>query len=228
MSDGFPVLEIIFFAIVAAFIFLRLRSVLGRRTGHEKPPVDSISARSRARNDDQDKVIELPDRTPRGEEPATVASDGDTVVTLGLDQVKVADPNFSEGEFLEGAGMAYEMIVTSFANGDKDTLRPLLDDAVYREFEVVIDERETAQETVENTLLAIRSTDLIEARIADGTAELTVKFISEMVKLTRAASGEITSGDPRAVQEVTDFWTFARDTRQRDPNWTLIATRSSN
>lgn len=228
MSDGFPVLEIIFFAMVAAFIFLRLRSVLGRRTGHEKPPMDSISARSRGAPDDQDKVIELPDRTPRGEEPAAVASDGDTVVTFGLAQVKVADPKFSEREFLEGSRMAYEMIVTSFANGDKDTLRPLLDDAVYREFEVSIDEREAAEETLENTLLAIKSADLIEARIVGRTAELTVKFVSEMVKLTRAASGEITSGDPRAVQEVTDFWTFARDTRQRDPNWTLIATRSSN
>ena len=228
MGEGFQFLDIILFAMVAGFIFLRLRSVLGRRTGQEKPPADVIARRSA--EDSEDEVAQLPDREGWAEEDNAEASaaEGEVLVTAGPTQIKVADPSFDQSDFLAGARVAYEMIVASFANGDTDTLRPLLNDEVYEDFLAAIRRRERNEETLETTLLAITSTDLIEARMAGTTAEVTVKFVSEMVNLTRDAQGEVVSGDPRAVQEITDIWMFARDHRTRDPNWILIATRSSN
>jgi len=228
MGEGFQFLDIILFAMVAGFIFLRLRRVLGRRTGHEKPPPDVI-ARSGA-EESEDNVVQLPDSKDWAEESTAEASagEGEVMVTTGLTQIKVADPSFKQNEFLAGARVAYEMIVTSFANGDTDTLRPLLNDEVYEDFLAAITRRERKEETLETTLLAIKSTDVIEAQMAGAVAEVTIKFVSEMVNLTRDAQDEVVSGDPRAVQEITDIWTFARDLVSRDPNWTLIATRSSN
>lgn len=228
MGEGFQFLDIILFAMVAGFIFLRLRSVLGRRTGHEKPPPDVIARRGA--EDSEDTVVQLPDAEGRAEDSnaEVTADEGEVMVTAGLTQIKVADPSFKQGEFLAGARVAYEMIVTSFAAGDTDTLRPLLNDEVYDDFLAAIMRRERTEETLETTLLAINSTDVIEARMAGETAEVTVKFTSEMVNLTRDAQGEVLSGDPRAVQGITDIWTFARDLAGRDLNWTLIATRSSN
>ena len=120
------------------------------------------------------------------------------------------------------------MIVTSFANGDTDTLRPLVADEVYSNFAQAIDNRERRGEIVETTILSIKSADVIEADINVSLAEVTVKFVTEMVSVTRDANGEVVAGDARAVQDVTDIWTFARSAKSSDPNWTLIETRSPN
>ncbi len=237
--EGIGFIDIIFFAMVAAFIILRLRNVLGRRTGHERRPQSSIFGR-RAESGDKN-VIPLPERSspsPREEDTLTepqatpvaeaAANEGASVVTAGIAQIKSRDPNFDASEFLAGSRVAYEMIVVSFANGDTDTLRPLLADDVYSNFASAIDEREGQKETLETTLVAIDSADVIEARLNGGLAEITVKFVSELVNVTRNAEGEIVSGDPRAVDTITDLWTFARDVRASDPNWRLVATSSPN
>ena len=210
---------------VAAFILLRLRSVLGRRTGREKSPREMLS-----RDSNEDNVVPLPDRSEWGEETSLEAGseEGEVLMTAGLTQIKVADPQFNETDFLAGSRVAYEMTVTSFAGGDTDTLRPLLNDEVYKNFANSIQEREQRGETLETTLLAIKTAEIIEANMGGDVAAITVKFVSEMVNLTRDAEGEIISGDPRDVREVTDIWTFARNTKARDPNWILIATRSPN
>ena len=225
MGEGFQFLDIIFFAMVAAFILLRLRSVLGRRTGREKSPREMLS-----RDSNEDNVVPLPDRSEWGDETSLEAGseEGEMLMTAGLTQVKVADPQFNETDFLAGSRVAYEMTVTSFAGGDTDTLRPLLNDEVYKNFATAIQEREQRGETLESTLLAIKTAEIIEANMSGDVAAITVKFVSEMVNLTRDAEGEIISGDPRDVREVTDIWTFARNTKARDPNWILIATRSPN
>ena len=225
MGEGFQFLDIIFFAMVAAFILLRLRSVLGRRTGREKSPREMLS-----RDSNEDNVVPLPDRSEWGEEtsPEAGSEEGEMLMTAGLTQVEVADPQFNETDFLAGSRVAYEMTVTSFAGGDTDTLRPLLNDEVYKNFANSIQEREQRSETLETTLLAIKTAEIIEANMSGDVAAVTVKFVSEMVNLTRDAEGEIISGDPRDVREVTDIWTFARNTKARDPNWILIATRTPN
>lgn len=237
--EGFGFLDIIFFAIVAAFIVLRLRSVLGRRTGHERPPTQGSIFGARPDNV-EDNVISLPDRGAAVPGEATVEADGDaamsdvpaeegvTAMAGGLGDIKRADPSFDTNEFLAGARVAYEMIVVSFANGDVDTLKPLLAGDVYANFAGAIQDREAREETLETTLVAINSAEVIEARMEGRSAEVTVKFVSESVNVTRDAAGEAVSGDPRAVEKVTDIWTFARDTRGNDPNWRLIATSSPN
>ncbi len=224
-------LDILIFAMIAGVIFLRLRGVLGRRTGNEKPPPDLLS--QQGAESGEENVVQLPDRATRdrtaADEEASVSTDeGAAALAAGIAQIRAADRTFDELSFVEGARAAYDMIVTSFANGDTDTLRPLVADEVYSNFAQAIDNRERRGEIVETTILSIKSADVIEADINASLAEVTVKFVTEMVSVTRDANGEVVAGDARAVQDVTDIWTFARSAKSSDPNWTLIETRSPN
>ena len=218
MEGGFPFVDIIFFAMVAAFLVLRLRSVLGRRTGNERPRnagYGKPAADSRA----NDNVVALPDRSK-----STVAAD--SPAAAGLAQIKIAAPAFSEAEFLKGARAAFEMIVTAFANGDRDTLRPLTSGEVYANLESVIREREASGHALDSTLVGVKSVDIVGAGIDEREAQITLKFVSEQVNVTRDGEGGVVSGRTDLVDEVTDIWTFARDIRAQDPNWYLIATRT--
>jgi predicted lipid-binding transport protein (Tim44 family) len=232
--------DIIFFAIVAAFLIFRLRSVLGRRTGNERQrpdpfrpsPTDGRAGppNAGAQGAGTDKVIALPERGPRPADASTappVAGKG-TPLEAGLTQIGVADPSFTPESFLEGAKVAFEMIVESFAKGDRKALRPLLNDAVFENFSAAIKSREDAKQHHETTLVGIKSVDIIEAQMDGRTAFVTVKFVSEQVNVTRDKDGQVVDGDPNQVTDVTDIWTFARNTRSRDPNWTLVETRSPN
>ncbi len=223
MGEGFQFIEIIFFAMVAVFIFLRLRGVLGRRTGNEPVPRKPLG-NDRTRQDD-DNVVSLPDRqrddTADDDIPLGTAADG-------VREIRAIDPSFSTDEFVGGARTAYDMVLMSFAAGDTDTLRALLDDDVYTNFQRAIADRESRGEALETTLVAIKSSDVADARAVGRMAEVTIKFVAELVNVTRDKNGDVISGDPRVVQNITDFWTFARDVRSGDPNWKLIATRSEN
>lgn len=239
MGGDFQFLDIIFFAMIAVFLVMRLRSVLGRRTGHEKPQRDLFARRPR--EETRDKVIPLPDRTRPREEPqdieAPAAAESQaepapeaavTPLQQGIVRIRTADPGFDQRSFLDGARTAFEMIVAAFAAGDTATLRPLLSDEVFDNFRHAIEARRRAGHTLETTLVGITSADLIEADLQGRMAVVTVKFVSEQVNVTRDAEGSVVEGDPAAVTTVTDIWTFARNTRVRDPNWTLVATRSPN
>ena len=226
MGDGF--LDLILFAMIAAFLVFRLRSVLGRRTGHERPPPDPQAQRQED-PPSKDNVIELSDRTGLVENDETFAAeDSDDPLVAGVAQIRSADSNFNPEEFCEGAGTAFEMVVQAFAAGDLKTLRSLLNDEVYDNFSAAVKQREEANEELETTVIGIKSADLLEARLEGRMAFVTVKFHSEQVNVTRDKSGEVVDGDPIQVTDVTDIWTFARNTRARDPNWTLVETRSSN
>ena len=226
MGDGFQFLDIVLFAMVAAFLVLRLRSVLGRRTGHEQPRQDPISQRPQERENDGN-VVELPGRTePRGDDAAAV--DADDPLAAGLTRIGIADSTFDPTSFVEGAQSAFEMVVQSFAGGDKDTLRNLLADDVFDGFAEAIDQRAADNQTLETTIIGIKSADIVEASLTDRTAAITVKFVSEQVNVTRDSENRIIEGDPNQITEITDIWTFSRNTRSRDPNWKLVETRSQN
>ena len=212
---------------VAAVLVLRLRSVLGRRTGHERPPTDPYSAKPKAEQaDNNDRVVALPKRgEPR--KPADQAAASDPL-EAGLTQIRIADNNFDPDQFAQGAKAAFEMIVTSYASGDRETLRPLLSDEVYENFGRAIDERAADKHTLETTLVAVRSSDILEASMDGRVAFLTVKFVTEQINVTRDDKGEVVDGDTSHVATVTDIWTFARNTRSRNPNWTLVATEAPN
>jgi predicted lipid-binding transport protein (Tim44 family) len=227
----------IIFLALAVFIFLRLRSVLGQRTGRERPPYDPYSARDAVRSPASDKVVALP---PRGAEPAAqpaeatepaadrwkgVAEQGSTVAG-GLDAIVAEDKTFDAKHFLVGSRAAYEMIVTAFAEGDRRSLKNLLSREVYEGFETAIREREGRGETTETRFVSIDKADIIGAELRGKTAQVTLRFVSQLVSVTHDRTGAVIEGSPEKVTEVTDVWTFARDTSSRDPNWKLVATEA--
>ncbi len=226
IMPDFQFFDIVLLAMVAAFIILRLRSVLGRRTGHEqRPPPMSPRQAPEARS--EDNVIQLPDAAGRdGAAEPGVAED--SPAAAGLAKIRMADRSFDTANFLAGAGAAYEMIVKAFAEGDVATLERFLSDDVLQRFKRVIDEREANGHTHETTIVGVRSADVIEADLVGTVAEITVKFVSDLINVTRDKDGVVVAGDPTAVDEVVDIWTFSRDTTSRDPNWTLVATRVPN
>jgi predicted lipid-binding transport protein (Tim44 family) len=224
MGDGFQFLDILLLGAIAGFIALRLRAVLGQRTGHEqkrrRPPyADKDGQAEPAGESEGDNVVALPPRSTAPADPALEAV---------LAPLRAADPGFDAAEFVSGAKAAYEMVVTAFAAGDKDTLRPLLSREVFNDFAGAIDERAKRGETMETTFVGLRGASIIETQVNNRIAEVTMKFESELISVTKDAQGHVISGHANSVEQVTDIWTFARDTRSRDPNWTLIATSAPN
>ncbi len=205
MNDGSGFLDIIFFAVVAAFVLLRLRGVLGRRTGSENPPprwnAGPPPVQSGPQPANANNIIDL---AARRAGPAVT----------GLPAIEAADPNFQSAQFLAGARAAFEMIVRAFTAGDSATLRPLLSDAVYRDFEQAITARDGAPG--EGELIALKSADVEGATLDGRVARITVRFVSLQTIGAEAAP----------PIEVIDEWMFERDLASRDPNWRLVATRS--
>ncbi|MGH6912653.1 MAG: Tim44/TimA family putative adaptor protein [Geminicoccales bacterium] len=225
MSEGFAYIDILFFAMVAAFIALRLRSVLGRRTGHERRRGNGFGG-PRA-NGGTDNVVALPDRSGgKVEQEAGVSDVTDANLKGGLTQIRLADHRFELQSFLAGASSAFEMIVEAFAGGDKNALRPLLADEVYEGFAHAIDERQAAGQTLDTQLIAVRKAEVVEAGMQGSMARVLVRFTSEQVNILRDAEGKPVDGDPGTAEEVVDLWTFERDTRSSDPNWALVETRT--
>jgi predicted lipid-binding transport protein (Tim44 family) len=226
----------IIFLALAVFIFLRLRSVLGRRTGRERPPYDPYSARDAVRSPATDKVVTLPTRPPEapprqveaaqpGDRWKGIAESGSTVA-VGLDAIAAADPGFDAQHFITGARAAYEMVVTAFAGGDRRQLRGLLSREVYDGFDAHISEREGRGETVETKFVSIDQSTISAAELRGRTAQITVRFVSKLVSATRDRSGTVIDGNAEKVTDVTDVWTFARDVSSRDPNWKVAATET--
>lgn len=230
----FDIYTIIFLAL-AVFIFLRLRSVLGQRTGRERPPYDPYSARDAVRSPANDKVVTLPPRKPEVAESAEaiepkerwkgIATTG-SGVAAGLDAIVAADKSFDPAHFLTGARSAYEMIVTAFAEGDRRNLKGLLSREVYDGFEAAISEREQRGETTETRFVSLDQADIVGAELRGRNAQLTLKFVSKLISVTHDRNGAVVDGSSDRVSDVTDVWTFARDVSSRDPNWKLVATEA--
>ncbi|WP_108660876.1 Tim44/TimA family putative adaptor protein [Acuticoccus kandeliae] len=239
MSDFFDIYNLMILAL-AVGIFLRLRSVLGRRTGNERQSYDPYTAKSgqeRGRDAARDNVVTLP-RQPSAEAPAgSGAADVDARLTPvakkgtplydQLLPLVTADPTFEPKRFLEGASMAYEMIVTAFATGDRAMLRPLLSPEVFDGFDAAITEREQAGQTMSTTLIGIEKIAISDASLRNDSARVTVRIESEMISATYNKAGELVDGDPNKVVDVVDVWTFERKVTEKDPNWALVATESA-
>ncbi len=222
---------------IAVFIFLRLRSVLGKRTGHQGPPVDPYVNRDRrtgAADASNDNVVTLP-RHGKSERPqpesetdiaiAAIAKKG-TKLNKGLHAVAAADTGFDPARFVDGAKLAYEMIVTAYADGDTKTLKNLLSREVYEGFANAISDREGRGEVVRSSFVGVDQAEIRAAQMNGRHAHVTIRFVSQIVSATFNSEEKLVDGDPEQVAEVTDIWTFARDTRSNDPNWKLVATGS--
>jgi predicted lipid-binding transport protein (Tim44 family) len=230
MGDGFQIFDILLFAAIAGFLVVRLWRVLGRRTGTEQrrdpswsrptavPPPRSPTGSS--------KIVPLTPRAPVIDGVATPVVAAPAPVRSGVAALRAADPAFEEQHFLAGARAAFQIIVKSFAAGDKTALRPLLSDDVFASFARAIDAHSAARERLETNLIAVKSAELTEAAIEGDSGLVTVKFISDQTNVVRGEDGTVHDGDPDHVIEKTDLWTFARPLRSSDPNWLLVATHN--
>lgn len=237
----FDIYTIIFLAL-AVFIFLRLRSVLGQRTGRERPPYDPFSARDTVRNAPADnKVVSLPPRSDTAAKPAEVGetavepvdrwkdiSPPGTPMAAGLQAISAQDKDFDPQHFLTGARAAYEMIVTAFADGDRRALKNLLSKEVYDGFDTAIRDRENEGHRADTKFVSIDGCDIIGAELRGKIAQVTLRFVSQLISVVRDRAGKVVDGNPEKVTEVTDVWTFARDVSSRDPNWKLVATEAGH
>lgn len=244
MHEPFDITTVIF-AVLAVFVVWKLRSVLGTRTGTERPPFDPFAQRRKAREANPNApgetgtVIRLPGA---GEERSEASSrdsserDGwkklvapDAVAALdGLDRIKAADRDFSPNAFVQGARQAYEMIVLAFAKGDRDALAPLLAREVFDSFSASIAEREAAGHRLDTTFVSLDKALIEDAQLRGRTAQITMRFQPKLISVTRDREDAVIDGTPDTVSDVTDLWTFARESGSSDPNWKLVVTETVN
>lgn len=226
----------IFFIVVAAIVLYQLRSVLGRRTGNERPPFDPYSRAEKGASAPPGNVVTLPSRRgapaaeaarPNYESVDKYAEPGKPLNT-SLRAIQDADPSFDLQKFLEGAKLAYEMIVTAYADADRKILKSLLSPEVYAGFEQAITDREKRGEKMQSSFVGINEATITGAEVKEREALITVRFVSQLISAVVKPGGEVVEGDPETVVEIRDVWTFARDTRSRDPNWKLAETESED
>lgn len=212
--DGDLLITLIF-AAIAVFVIVKLRSVLGSRTGFEKKPEPYAPREAR------DNVVALPERRA---ETAAPAEQDRSPLSNTLAAIRRADANFDPERFADQAKMAFEMIVAAFAKGDEATLETLLSKPVFESFASAIRQRRAAGETAETSIVNIRSTAIKHAELKGRDASVGVLIVSDQIKVTKDKSGAVIDGDPRAVETVSDLWTFSRDTRSPNPAWLLTET----
>lgn len=218
------------FVVAAVFVFMQLRNVLGKRTGYQRP-IDPNPKPKESPETDNDNVITLPGVGDAQADPyknIDKIAKPRTKLNRGMRAIKDAAPVFDPKEFLKGGSMAYEMIVMAFADGDRKTLKNLLSKEVYDGFASALDEREASGETVQTNFVGIEDIAITGAELRDNDAFITIDVKSQLISATRDKAGEVIDGDPEAIVEVTDKWTFTRDVRQKNPNWKLAGTESDD
>lgn len=234
--DEFLDLPTLIAIVVAVFVVFRLRSVLGTRTGNERPPVDRSRSTPVEKNAANDETVvplrpapaqpDLDDerRARKLEAEIEQVSAGNAQLAAGLKDVAEADPTFTPKTFLEGAKQAYEMIVTAFAEGDRQTLKNLLEKDVFEGFQRAISDREAAGQKVDFTFVGLPKVAIVDADYDKKNINVTVDFHAEVVSATRDKDGNLVEGNADSVQIIADEWTFARNPKSRDPNWKVVST----
>ncbi len=219
--------EIVILAMIAAFLGLRLYSVLGRRAEHEEEPIqgrfDGPAAgehtpRAPAPQNNEDRPALQPYPGSRDFPAATPR------VERGLREIVGADRRFDAFAFMDGARAAYRMVLEAFWKGDKEELRHLCDAEVYESFAGAIDAREAAGETLDNRLVRIEETTMVSAGYEAPMARITIRFRADIAAVTRDADGNVIAGSLDDAIEANDVWTFARNINSADPDWLLEAT----
>lgn len=216
-------LDIVLLAMVAIFIALRLRSELGKKTGNEPLPPRADRTPYSA---DSGTTIDAEPLEVQPRDTEVVDLNQDPAVRAGLSDIRRADRYFDAGEFVEGAKSAYQMVLEAFWSGDKEALKDFLDETVLNQFSGAIDQRDQEGLSLENRLLEVTSAEIIGVTLVKRQAEITVHFSAEIIAVTRDAKGDVVDGDVSDAVDLEDKWTFARDVKARDPNWTLVATRA--
>ena len=216
--------SIVLLAMIAAFLGMRLYSVLGKRTGHEQEPVLP-----------RERAAAAPVRLDEGDGaqvPASAPTDTSGLVyepaaEAGLRQLLATDRNFDAGRFMEGAEAAYRMILEAYWKGDRDTLRDLCDDDSYEAFVEAIAARETRGETLDNRLIGIDSAKITAVELSRGEARVSVRYHADISAVTRDAEGKLIAGSMSDAAQTDDLWTFRRQIGSNDPNWVLDEAESA-
>ncbi len=228
-------IDILIFALIAAFLIYRLNAVLGTRHGGERERRNPYDPAAQPESPVEREGITLDARPMQDNVVALAGAEGhidvgantDGRIETGLREIAAADGYFEINSFMQGARAAFEMIVMAYSRGDLDTLRPLLSPKLFADFAAGVKNREALGQTHELTIHRIKSARIVEAHLGGTMAYVTVDFDVEETSVTRDASGNVIDGNPDRVFSVEDIWTFTRDTRASDPNWTLIETRAA-
>ena len=196
MNYSFEYIDIILLAMIAGFIFLRLRGILGKKTGHE----ENMSAPFHH---------DFPSKKEESK--------------------KIDENNFDDkakSDFLKGAKIAYETIVTNFSKGKLKDIKSLLDLSVYEQFNTALNERNSKNYSSETTFVGINSAEIKDHKQNKNMFEVTVEFVSEIISCIKDKENKIISGDPEKIKRVHDVWKFSKDSRSNNPNWLLIDTQA--
>lgn len=226
MSDGSSYADLVILALIAGFILLRLRSVLGDKTGNDTSSY--FSKPSRAYPENLESVVQLDEKSmkpkPKDEPDTYFATLTDNAVMDGINAIRNKDPQFTATRFLGGAKGAFEMVFDAFNKGDKQTLKMLMSEPLSQEFSKVIEDSEAQETRTETTLVSVVAKEITKATLHLNTAQLTVLFVSEQVSVTRNKAGDIVGGDASEIKTAEDHWVFERDVSSKNPNWKIIET----
>ena len=197
MISQFGFIDIILLAMFAAFIILRLRNILGRKTGHQEKPVNR--------------------HFPRGLETLKDIENNEAIKSGNIDEE-------AKKQFLKGADIAYEQIITSFAKGDKKLLKSLLGKEMFGDFSKVIDDRKQNLHKYETTFIGIKSSKILEFKKIENIYKVTVNFVSEIITCVKDKNNKIIEGNPDTIKTVNDVWKFSKNMWSQDPTWYLVET----
>ena len=221
-SGSFPV-DLVLFGMIAAFLVLRLRSILGRRGGYERPAQPPRVAGAPV---PAGPVVEARAEPPAAQTRLDLPDPGSQIGQV-LMQMRQIERGFDPASFLNGAEHAFRLIVTAFAQGSRQELRPLLSDDTYRAFESAISAREMAHEIHRTEIRALESAAITGAHVTEsGLASITVRIVSDQINVTISANG-LPSAGTESVTEITDVWTFERQLNTQDPTWRLVSAASA-
>jgi predicted lipid-binding transport protein (Tim44 family) len=220
-------LDIVIYAVIAAIVLVRLWSLFGRRNDDD-PQRDNPFAAPASTTDVKEDIMKKSGQAARPQLTSTMKPFQAPLASLegALEQTRVLDPTFDEKQFLQSVRSAFTMIVEDFAKGDMSRITRLLGPQVLPHFEKALEVRRGASETMESKIIRFKDVEISSARVEDKRSFLTVRFISEQQNVLRDASGKAVGGNEGQIEEITDFWTFARDVKSSDPNWILVETRS--
>jgi len=215
--------EVVFLAMLAGFIALRLVSVLGRRTGHERPAGEQFRGGAPEIAQNSGPIAE-----PRARPALKLADDTDPRVRAGLETIAAADPAFDPARLLEGAKVAYSMILDAFWKGDISSVEPYVSDEVGDQFRRAIAARDSDGHQVEYSVLSVDSARIVGAHVDGNMAEATIHVDAAIAGVTRDRDGRVIAGAESEVTHARDEWTFRRHLGTRDPNWLLVATETAD
>lgn len=208
--------DLIILALIAGFIIYRLYATLGEKTGYKEEKKGTPS-----------NVVDFNKKQPTQQPQSTIETEEiDPAIRPAIQAITKTDPDFSLKSFIEGATIAFEMVLDAYAAGDLQLLKNLLSADVYKAFETAIAERNEKGHTLENTLVRVEDVVVESAQTKSNMAQISVRYTTEQVPIIKDQDGEIIEGNPNQIDQVVDTWTFERSLKSRDPNWVLISTNA--